>query len=136
MLLFELLTVYVLGAFSYGAIELIWRGFTHWTMPITGGLCFLFLYLISTRFRVPLWKKWVLSAVVITTVEFLVGIIVNIKLGWRVWDYSNRAFNLMGQICLLFTFYWFLLAIPGVGLCSQIKKHLFSNRESRRRQEE
>ncbi|HHU23136.1 MAG TPA: hypothetical protein GXZ52_06975 [Clostridiales bacterium] len=134
MLFFEMVTVYALGAMSYGAIELIWRGFTHWTMPLTGGLCFLFLYLIATRFHVPLWKKWVLSAAVITTVEFLVGLIVNIKLGWRVWDYSDRAFNLMGQICLLFTFYWFLLAIPGVGVCGQLRKRLFANRGSRREQ--
>ena len=30
----------------------------------------------------------------------------------NVWDYSDRKFNLMGQICPLYSALWFLLCIP------------------------
>ena len=43
----ELLLIYALGAELYGAIEILWRGRTHWTMLLCGGVCFTIMYLIS-----------------------------------------------------------------------------------------
>ncbi|NCC69402.1 MAG: hypothetical protein EOM14_14665, partial [Clostridia bacterium] len=109
----------------YGAIELLWRGRTHWTMLIAGGISFSVMYLIATRSNWTLPQKWICSAAVITTLEFVIGSIVNIRLGWNVWDYSGRPFNLYGQICLLYSVLWFLLAIPGTALCKLIKQQIF-----------
>lgn len=122
----EFLFVYTLGAVGYGTLELLWRGYTHWTMLLTGGLCFSLIYLTATRLICPLWQKWVLCAAVVTTVELLVGILVNRVLGWGVWDYSSLPFNLGGQICLRYSLYWLCLAVPAVALCRWLRQLLFA----------
>lgn len=45
----------------------------------------------------------------ITAAEFATGLVVNLLLGWQVWDYSAEPANLLGQICLRYSFYWFCL---------------------------
>ena len=118
----ELLSVYLLGAFGYGGLELLWRGRTHWTMLLLGGFCFLLVYLINTEMHAALWQKWLLSAAVITTLEFLCGCLINLRLGWNVWDYSGMRGNLLGQICPQFFVLWLLLSIPCSWLSAGLKK--------------
>lgn len=125
MVFLEFLSIYVFGAIGYGALETLWRGYTHWTMIVTGGFCCCLMHLIATRMDEPLWKKWIMCMAVVTAVEFAVGCAVNLRLGWQVWDYSDLALNLMGQICPLFSFFWFLLSIPCVYLSRLLKKYVF-----------
>ena len=115
----EILSVFFLGAGLYGLIEILWRGHTHWTMLICGGACFLLMYLLSLT-RLPLVYKWCLSALSVTAVEFMTGCLVNIILGWQVWDYSGNAFNILGQVCPLYSLFWLILSIPGIALCHYI----------------
>ena len=85
----DTLLIYILGAGLYGLIEIAWRGWTHWSMLLCGGACFTGMYIISSA-AIPLWAKCLLSAALITAIEFCTGYLVNIILGWHVWDYSNR----------------------------------------------
>ena len=117
----EYLLVYLSGAALYGLMELCWRGWTHWTMLLCGGLCFTLMYLVSGS-ELSLVKKWLLSTCIITTVEFVAGCIVNLRLHWQVWDYSSLPFNLLGQICPRFILMWFALSIPGVALCTLLHR--------------
>ena len=41
------IVMFLFGGFGYGLIEILWRGRTHWSMVLCGGLCFLVMYLIS-----------------------------------------------------------------------------------------
>ncbi len=120
MIVCELLSVWLMGGLGYCSLELMWRGRTHWTMFIVGGLCVLMMYIISTRAGFPLWQKWIACAGCITAVEFAAGCVINLRLGWDVWDYSALPMNLCGQVCLLYSFFWLLLSIPGVFLCSRL----------------
>lgn len=117
----EYILIYLSGAALYGLLELFWRGWTHWTMLLCGGACFLLMYLIQP-FPLPLWRKCVLSASAITTVEFYTGCIVNLALGWQVWDYSCLPWNLLGQICPQFLLLWLALSPPGLWLCSRLRR--------------
>jgi len=117
--------IYTTGALGYWALELLWRGKTHWTMPVTGGICLVVIYAIANFMSEPLWKKWTLCACCITTIEFVVGGLVNIALGWNVWDYSSEFMNLMGQICPLFSLFWGILSIPCVFLCNILRYYVF-----------
>ena len=74
----------------------------------------------------PLWQKCLIGSVIITSVEFTVGVIVNIILRWNVWDYSDMPFNVLGQICLPFTVLWFFLCIPAYYVCRTISRRLSS----------
>ena len=122
----EYIIIYLFGAIAYSCIEIIWRGYTHWTMSLTGGFCFLSLYAVNLIFtNVPLFLRFIIGAVIITLIEFAVGYVVNIKLGWNVWDYSDMKINILGQISPIYSFLWFLLCFPGNYLCILFKDKIF-----------
>lgn len=109
---------------GYGILEVLFRGYTHWSMLLTGGLCLLLLYLIAVRSNWSLPKQWIAGAAIFTTLEFLVGIVVNLRLGWQVWDYSTQPLNLLGQICPLFSLIWLVLCIPAAAFCRRLHGYL------------
>ena len=116
----ETLAVFAIGAGLYGLIELLWRSHTHWTMLLCGGVCFTFMYFLIAA-QLPFWAKCLISAAAISLLELAVGYLVNIILGWAVWDYSDRPLNILGQICPLYSFFWLLLSAPALALCGLIK---------------
>lgn len=119
--------LWTLGGCIYMVIELLWRGYSHWTMFILGGICFEFLDYINIylKWETPLWKQMLIGGMGITILEFITGCIVNLWLGMDVWDYSNLPFNILGQICLPFTFIWILLAGVGIVLSDYLRYWLF-----------
>ncbi len=117
----ENLFLFLSGGIAYGLLEILWRRKTHISMVITGGLCFLSLFHIFRKFKnLKLFQKCLIGSALITTFEFLCGLIVNLVLKLDVWDYSNLKFDLFGQICLLYSFLWGLLTIPISLICSKI----------------
>ena len=116
------LFTFALGAVCYPAIELIWRGRTHWSMALTGGACLLAIGRMNGRLRGRVgWPgRCALGSLIITSFELSVGLVVNRCLKWNVWDYSRVPGNLLGQICPLFCLYWFLLNIPLLGVCRHL----------------
>lgn len=109
----EFFTVYAIGAAGYSLLEIIWRGFTHWTMALTGGMCFWLVYRIGEKFsELSLWKRCLMGCAAITAVELGVGCLVNLALKMDVWDYSGQPFDLWGQVCPLYSALWFLLCGP------------------------
>lgn len=122
--LWEGTTVFFIGAAAYPGIELLWRQRTHWTMGIAGGLCLLILYVIYNGKRLALFWNCAIGSAVITTVEFLLGVVVNLWAGWDVWDYSGMAFHLLGQVCPLYSGLWGLLSIPIVFVSRGLKRVL------------
>lgn len=81
-------------------------------MLIAGGVCFILIGLLNENspYRMSFVSQMVVSSVIITGVEFVTGLIVNVWLGLNVWDYSNLPYNVLGQICLLYVFIWFFLS--------------------------
>lgn len=106
------LTLFGVGGVVYIMMELLWRGHSHWTMFIVGGLCFVLIGLINEYYNydMPLVKQMLIGACIVTAVEFTSGCIVNLCLGWNVWDYSDIPLNILGQVCLPYTILWFLLS--------------------------
>lgn len=121
------LILFVIGGLIYILIELVARGRTHWTMFIVGGVAFFLVGCINEKERkMPLIRQMLIGSIVITVLEFLCGCIVNLWLGWNVWDYNNMPLNLLGQICLPFTVLWFFLSAVGIILDDYIR-HLLWN---------
>ena len=77
--------VFGTGASFYSLLETIWRGHTHWSMSLTGGLVLLTVYTAERRTHHTLWRRCLRSAGIITAYEFVVGCLVNLRLGWQVW---------------------------------------------------
>ena len=116
-LTFALLT----GLLIYSPIEIVCRGFTHWTMSLTGGLVLALLYAVNSRRTITLIRSCFAGSLIITALEFAVGVFDNLIMDWNVWDYSDMPLNLLGQICLPFTGLWFALCIPAYFLCRFIR---------------
>ena len=105
----------VAGGVAYGMIEVLWRGYTHFSMVITGGVCCYLLCRIA-RMEGSWLRLALMGGLTVTFAELLVGCVVNLWLGWDVWDYSGAFLNLWGQICLAFSLVWcgFSAVITGV----------------------
>jgi len=100
-----------LGGLCYNLLELLWRGRTHWSMFLVGGLCFECIGLIHRHFRHRhLVVRSLLGSAAVTVVEFVSGCVVNLWWGLGVWDYSGVPLNVAGQVCLLYSVFWAVLA--------------------------
>lgn len=117
----------VIGGLVYTSIEMLYRGRSHWTMFLVGGLAFYLIGCINEyiQWDMPLYKQMSIGMLIITCLEFITGFIVNIILKWNVWDYSNVPFNVLGQICLPFCIIWYFLSLIGIILDDYIRYWLF-----------
>lgn len=105
--------LFLAGGFCYVFLELIWRGRSHVSMAIAGGVSLVLLFgVLRWLPYVTLLLRAMIGSAVITAVEFIVGAIVNVRMGLHVWDYSELPYNCYGQICLRYSFLWFLLCVP------------------------
>ena len=116
---------FMIGGVGYGTIEMLWRGRTHWTMIIAGGICFLVFSKIAKKYknRKILFKSF-LCALSVTAVELVFGIVFNLLLGMNVWDYSGLPLNFLGQICLLYSMIWMVLATAFLPLAEVLNRKL------------
>lgn len=115
------------GGAMYYCIELVYRGHSHWSMFMLGGCCFGMIDVISEKmkFLKSVWSKMLVSAAGITLLEWICGCIVNLWLKLDVWDYSDMPLQIMGQICFVFSFFWFLLSFPAMQFCRSIRTLFF-----------
>ena len=114
---------FITGAIGYGAIEILWRGHTHPTMMLAGGICFLaFSFIAKSLVRLPLIVKSLIAAFTVTFVELVFGLIFNVWLKMAIWDYSAIPFNFLGQICPLFSLCWCGLALIFIPLAAKMSK--------------
>ena len=107
--------LFCVGGGLYNIIEICWRGYTHWSMFVVGGLCFPIIGWIHTHLKkMHLINRCFLCSVAITAIEFISGCVVNLWLKMNVWDYSYLPMNLLGQICLIYSVLWGLLSIVAI----------------------
>lgn len=117
-----------IGGLLYVILELIWRGRSHWTMFIVGGICFLCIGAINEviPWEMPIWQQGIIGSIIVTNIEFISGCIINLWLGLAVWDYSNVPFNLLGQICLPFIFIWFFISLIAIVIDDYLRYLIFN----------
>ncbi|XCP83824.1 hypothetical protein ABXS75_12160 [Roseburia hominis] len=100
----EILFIGALGGSIYYLLEIAFRGFSHWSMFVLGGLALLFCTMQGQlmHWSEPLWLQILRAVLFVTALEFATGVIVNKWLHLAVWDYSDQPLNLWGQICVPF----------------------------------
>ena len=111
--------LFFVGAAGYPLVELCWRGRTHPSMALAGGLALTALGRIS-RWKRPLWQQALLGGAIITGIEYGVGKLVNRR--FQVWDYRRMPLNIQGQICLSYTAAWCGLSAATIGILRLIRK--------------
>lgn len=115
--------IFLVGGFGYGLLEILFRGFTHWSMIITGGSALLILYLINLALpNTPTILKALIGALSITIIEFSVGIIVNKVFSFGVWDYTGSPGNILGIITPSFSLIWFMISLIMISVFKNIQR--------------
>ena len=121
--------IFIIFGLMYITIELLYRGHTHYSMFIVGGICGVLIGLINDNTPdIPLLPQCVLGTVIITIIELLTGLFLNVYLGLNVWDYSNQPFNFMGQICPQFCIIWCILSILVIRIDDWLKEKVLKRR--------
>lgn len=120
--------LFFIYGFMYYISEVLYRGYSHWSMFFLGGLCGVIIGLLNEKNKtISVLKQGIYGALIVTILEFIIGYIVNILLGWNIWDYSNVPFNFLGQICLPFTIIWFILSVFCIYLDDFLREKLFKS---------
>lgn len=115
--------LFCFGGMLYAAMELCWRGRSHWSMVMLGGLCFVLLGKLGRVPKpLPLLPRALVGALVVTTLELGCGLLVNRS--YQVWDYRKLPLNFYGQICLPFTVLWALISLAAFFLYDRLDSQL------------
>ena len=100
---------FLIGAVGYCLLEILWRGYTHPSMGIAGGLSLIGICYINKLNKSRIFRAF-LASLLITAIEFVFGFVLNILLRLQIWDYRALPFDFMGQICIPFSAIWFILS--------------------------
>lgn len=110
----EYLFLFWFGGSVYIEIELLYRGYTHWSMFVLAGFVFVTVGLMNEKifdWRDDIFEQLGIATIWATICEFVCGLILRC-FELQVWDYSNIPLNLDGLICIPFVGVWcFLMAI-------------------------
>ena len=117
------------GGYSYFLLELIFNGNSSWFSFILGGICFRLIGKIRI-FNLNNIFKCFICGIIITFVEFFTGIVFNLILNWKMWDYSTLPFNILGQICLPFSLIWIALSFPAIKIDEMLNQKIYSHKPS------
>ena len=121
--LWKKILLFYAGGCAYMGVELAWRGWSHSSMFLAGGVCFLLLgQLQQVQPRLHWLPRAMVGAGIITGVELLAGLLVNRDYG--VWDYRHVPGNFHGQVCLPFSLLWIPLSLGAMGLYSLLERRL------------
>ncbi|MCI2105106.1 MAG: putative ABC transporter permease [Intestinimonas sp.] len=130
------LVLWVFGGALYFLMEVSWklaRGHPNeisWTMLVLAAVVSIPLDQVNERlpWDMPLWLQAVLGGLGITAAELVTGLVLNVRLGLGVWDYTDMPLNLWGQICLPYSLLWVLLAGVGIVLFDWLRYWLYGER--------
>ncbi len=133
--LYKILILWLTGGIVYFYMEIAFRGYSHYSMLICGGICFVAVGYAGRRIMEK--SRSAISAVIgimvtgmliITSIELLTGVLVNIVFDWNVWDYSEQKYNVMGQICPAYSLLWSVLSLLCVCLDYIIRIYIFDEK--------
>lgn len=123
--------VWLTGGILYFYLEIAFRGYSHYSMLVCGGLCFLLVGKVGQKIEKTCDVKWIriikimlYGTMIITGLEFLTGLIVNKTFEMGVWDYSDMKYNVLGQICLQYSFLWAVLSLVCVYIYRKLYKYI------------
>ena len=120
------IVIFITGGLIYMGLEMLWRGYTHWTMGIVAGIATILIGLINEIVPkdTPLLVQAPIASLIITELEYISGEILNVYLGLNIWDYSQMPLNVDGQVCLPASLLWMVIGLIAVVLDDFIRAKL------------
>ena len=107
------------GGTAYYFLEVVWKLLREeperisWTMLVVAVILCIPVERCGAElpWSCPLWLQGLACAALVTAVELVAGLILNVWLCLGVWDYSHLPGNLWGQICPQFSALWWGLCL-------------------------
>lgn len=119
--LFEILTYFIIYSFMGWVMESIVRtiaekkiintGFLHGPICPIYGIGAIIMFTFLDIFKNNILLLFVISILVLTVWEYLVGVLLEKMFHTKYWDYSDHKFNIQGRICLNNSIYWGILGV-------------------------
>lgn len=126
------IALFIIGGCTYMVMEIFYRGYTHWTMGILGGICLILIGILNEIFKdLPLLYQGFMGSLIITILEYYSGVLLNIKLGLDIWNYSHIPWNVDGQVCLPYSILWIFVGIFAVILDDSVRYLLFNEEKKK-----
>ena len=125
------IVLFIVGFCIYITIEVCFRGYSFPLMGICGGVALILNDKINdcVSWDTDLILQGLFGAVLITTMEFVIGTLALKGFITPMWDYSNVLFNYKGIICMPFSAVWALLSIIGIFISDAINYYLFEEEQ-------
>ena len=130
------LVLFYVGFSTYITIEVLFHsrmrmfemGWSYIASGIMGAAAFMILDMFNNNISwdIELQYQMIVSGIVVTLIEFLVGIVSVFVFHVHMWDYSNLKFNLYGVICPQFFIFWVLLSAIAILLADVINYYVFN----------
>ena len=124
----KIFILWLTGGSSYFFLEILFRGRSHWTMFLLGGFCFLLIGALNEYLNLSLFQQGLLGSLIVSCLEFIFGLVLNIYLKLNIWDYSSLPFNILGQVCLPFSILWVFISIFAVFLVDFLRYLFFKEK--------
>lgn len=127
--IYKYLFLFLFGGILYYSLEIIFRGHSHYSMFMAGGMAIVLINIsrkLSFIKRRNIFVKAVAGGLIITAIEFVIGVVFNLFLKQNVWNYAKLPLNVLGQICIPFTLLWIMLSFPALFICKFFDETLSS----------
>ena len=123
------------GGATYLSIEVFYRGYTHAAMFMVGVLAFVLVGGVNRYlpWEMRFWVQCIIGGAIITAIELIFGVYLNMYMKLHIWDYSGKPFNLYGQICMEYSVKWVVLAGVAILLYDVIDHKFFGGEQPRYR---
>lgn len=91
------------------------------------GIGAIIMLLFLKKFQDNIIALFFIAIVVLTTWEYLVGVLLEKMFNTKYWDYSHQKFNFQGRICLTNSLFWGVLGVVFVKYIHPFVQGLISN---------
>lgn len=121
------------GGSFYVTLEVFYRQKSHWSMFLLAGIVFILIGLLNEiwDWDTNLFLQIFAGTFIATIGEFITGCIVNLWLGWNIWDYSNLYGNILGQITPQFILLWIPISLVAIVIDDTIRWQFFGEEKPR-----
>ena len=117
----EIIIYFITYSFLGWVMESIFRSISEKKIINTGflkgpfcpiyGVGAIIMLLFLKKFADNLAVLFIVSVVVLTIWEYLVGVLLEKLFHTKYWDYSKNKFNFQGRICLMNSIFWGVLGV-------------------------
>ncbi|MEY8338470.1 hypothetical protein AALB16_10685 [Lachnospiraceae bacterium 62-35] len=130
-LFFKNFILFIIGFFSYLAIEISYRGYTFFWSGVMGGIAIVIIdkFNDSISWDMDFALQCILGSMVITSLEFIFGTLDHSIFHLNMWDYSMLPFNYNGIICLPFSIIWIFISGFAIISADWINYYLLKEQE-------